>query len=168
MTDQMFGEFAKYQVLPPDASVMTRWVSARPSLTAGRKEFTYLMPVTRLPESVAPPTLDTSFTITADIDAPQGGGEGSIVAEGGLFGGYGLYLLKGKPVFTYNHLGLKRGGADVLSPGNHTIVYGFKYDGLGLSTLAFNNLSGIGRPATGTLMVDGKVVATQKDRLAGG
>ena len=45
MTDLMFGEFAKYQVLPIDASAIPRWVSARPSLTAGRKVFTYLKPV---------------------------------------------------------------------------------------------------------------------------
>ena len=164
-TDLMFGEFAKYQVLPIDASAMTRWVSQRPSATAGRNVFTYLMPMTGLPDSVAPHCLNTSFTITADIDVPQGGGEGSIVAEGGRFGGYGLYLLKGKPVFTYNHLDLKRDrweGPETLSPGTHTIVYDFKYDGLGVGTLAFNNLSGIGRPATGILSVDGKVVATQK------
>jgi arylsulfatase len=86
-TDLMFGEFAKYQVLPIDASAMTRWVSQRPSVTAGRNVFTYLMPVTGLPDSVAPNCLNTSFTITADIDVPQGGGEGSIVAEGGRFGG---------------------------------------------------------------------------------
>lgn len=76
-----------------------------------------------------------------------------------------MYLLKGKPVFTYNQLDLRRTrweGSDELSPGRHTIVFDFKYDGLGFATLALNNLSGIGRFATGTLTVDGKVVATQK------
>ena len=53
-------------------------------------------------------------------------------------------------------------GPEPLSPGKHTLVIDFKYDGLGIGTLAFNNLSRIGRPATGTLMVDGKIVATQK------
>ena len=52
--------------------------------------------------------LNTSYTITADIDVPQGGGDGVIVGEGGRFFGYALYLLKGKPVFTYNLLDLKR------------------------------------------------------------
>jgi len=124
MRDLMFGEFAKYQVLPLDASAIPRWVAERPSVTAGRKEFTYLMPVTGLPDSVAPQFLNTSFTITADIDVPQGGGEGSIVAEGGRFGGYGLHLLKGKPVFTYNQLGLnwvRWEAPQALSPGRHTI-----------------------------------------------
>jgi arylsulfatase len=165
MTDLMFGEFAKYQVLPLDASAATRLASARPSVTAGRKEFTYATPVTGLPDPVAPQLLNTSYTITADVDVPQGGGDGSIVAEGGRFGGYGMYLLKGKPVFTWNLLGLARvrwEGPQALSSGKHTIVFDFKYDGLGFATLAFNNMSGIGRGGTGTLTVDGKVVATQK------
>ena len=109
MTDLMFGEFAKYQVLPLDASVATRLVVPRPSLIAGRKVFAYSgEPVTGIPYSTAPNLLNTSYTITADIDVPQGGGEGVIVTQGGRFGGYGLYLMKGKPVFTWNLLDLKR------------------------------------------------------------
>ncbi len=150
MTDLMFGEFAKYQVLPLDASAATRLVVPRPSLIAGRNVFTYSgEPVTGIPPSTAPNLLNTSYTITADIEVPEGGGEGNIVSQGGRFGGYGLYLLKGKPVFTWDLLDLKRvkwGGPDVLAPGKHTLVYDFKYDGLGFATLAFNNISGIGRP----------------------
>ncbi|MGA2636735.1 sulfatase-like hydrolase/transferase [Methylocella sp.] len=165
MTDLMFGEFAKYQVLPLDASAATRLIVPRPSLIAGRKVFTYSgASVTGIPSSTAPNLLNTSYTITADIDAPQDGGDGNIVSQGGRFGGYGLYLMKGKPVFTWNLLDLKRvkwEGPDVLTPGKHTLVYDFKYDGLGFATIAFNNVSGIGRGGTGTLSVDGKVVATQ-------
>ena len=75
-----------------------------------------------------------------------------------------MYLLKGKPVFLWNLLDLKRvhwEGPEVLVPGRHKIVYDFKYDGLGFATLAFNNISGIGRPGTGTLTVDGKEVSTR-------
>ena len=165
MTDLMFGEFAKYQVLPLDASVATRLVVPRPSLVAGRKVFTYSgEPVAGIPDGTAPNVLNTSYTITADIDVPQGGAAGMIVTEGGRFGGYGMYLLKGKPVFLWNLLDLKRirwEGTETLAPGKHTIEYDFKYDGLGFATLAFNNLSGIGRPGAGTLKVDGKVVSTQ-------
>ncbi len=165
MTDLMFGEFAKYQVLPLDASVATRLVVPRPSLIAGRKVFTYSgEPITGIPYSTAPNLLNTSYTITAEIEAPHDSADGNIVSQGGRFGGYGLYLLKGKPVFTWNLLDLKRvkwEGPDPLSPGKHTLVYDFKYDGLGFATLAFNNLSGLGRPGTGSLSVDGKVVATQ-------
>jgi arylsulfatase A-like enzyme len=166
MKDLMFGEFAKYQVLPLDASVATRMVTPRPSLSAGRREFTFSGElVTGVPRGTGPDVLNTSYTITADIDVPQGGAEGVIVTRGGRFGGYGLYLLKGKPVFLWNLLDLKRvrwEGAEALKPGKHTLEYDFKYDGLGFATLAFNNISGLGRSGTGTFKVDGKVVSTQK------
>ena len=166
MRDLMFGEFAKYQVLPLDASAMTRAITPRPSLAAGRSVFTYSgATVTGIPGGGAPNLLNTSYTITADIDVPQGNADGVIVTDGGRFGGYGLYLLKGKPVFTYNFLGVRRArweGDQGLSPGKHTVAFDFKYDGLGAATLAYNSPSGIGRSGNGTLMVDGKAVSTQK------
>jgi arylsulfatase len=51
-------------------------------------------------------------------------------------------------------------GPEVLAPGRHTLEFDFKYDGLGIGTLAFNNMTGLGRPGTGTLKVDGKAVQT--------
>jgi hypothetical protein len=88
-----------------------------------------------------------------------------ILTSGGRFAGYGFYLLKGKPVFLWNLLDLNRikwEGPDALSPGKHTVEFDFKYDGSGVGTLAFNSFSGLAQPGTGTLKVDGKVVATQK------
>jgi arylsulfatase len=158
-------EAEKYQVLPLDASVATRLVMPRPNITAGRSEFVYTRPVTGIPQGDSPLLLNTSYTITAEIEVPKGGAEGMILTSGGRFGGYGFYLLKGKPVFLWNLVDLKRirwEGPEALAPGKHTLVFDFKYDGLGAGTLAFNNLSGIGRPGTGVLKVDGKEVATQK------
>jgi arylsulfatase len=88
-----------------------------------------------------------------------------LITQGGRFAGYGFYLLKGKPVFTWNLVDLERikwTGADVLSPGKQTLEFDFKYDGLGMATLAYGSPSGIGRGGTGVLTVDGKVVATQQ------
>ncbi len=168
MTDLMFAEFARYQVLPLDASVATRMVTPRPSVSGGRQLFTYSgEPITGIPRGTAPELLNTSYTITAEIDVPQGGAEGMIVTDGGRFGGYGLYLLKGRPVFLWNLLDLERmrwEGTEALAPGKHTLEFDFKYDGLGFATLAFNNMSGIGRPGTGTFKVDGKVVVTREMR----
>ncbi len=154
----------KYNVLPLDASVAARIVAPRPNITAGRDTFVYTMPMTGLPQGDSPVLLNTSYTVTAEIEVPQGGAEGMILTSGGRFGGYGFYLLKGKPVWTWNMLDLKRikwQGPDALTPGKHTLVFDFKYDGMGPGTLAFNNFDGVGRPGTGTLSVDGKVVATQ-------
>lgn len=157
-------EAKKYNVLPLDASVATRVVAPRPNITAGRTEFVYKHPMIGLPLGDAPNLLNTSYAITADIEVPEGGGEGMIVTCGGRFGGYGFYLLKGKPVFNWNLFGLKHvrwEAPEALTPGKHTVEFDFKYDGLGAATLAFNNMSGIGRGGSGTLKVDGKEVATQ-------
>lgn len=162
---QMFiSEAKKYQVFPMDASVAARIVAPRPNITAGRTEFVYTRPMVGLPQGDSPFLLDSSYTITADIEVSQDGAEGMILTSGGRFAGYGFYLLKGKPVFLWNLIDLKRikwEGPDALTPGKHTLEFDFKYDGLGLGTLAFNNMSGLGRPGTGTLKVDGKVVATE-------
>jgi arylsulfatase len=158
-------EAAKYQVLPLDASVATRVISPKPSLTAGRGVFTYSGEMTGTPNGDAPNLLDASYNFKAEVEIPQGGAEGMIVTQGGRFAGYGFYLLKGKPVFLWNLVDYKRirwEGPQALSPGKHTLEFDFKYDGLGIGTLAFNNMSGIGRGGTGVLKVDGQVVATQQ------
>jgi arylsulfatase A-like enzyme len=166
MQDQLWVELSKYQVLPLDSSVATRAVASRPNPTAGRTTFTYSgETVTGIPRAVAPNLLNTSYTLTAEVTIPQGGAEGMINTLGGRFGGYGFYLLKGKPVFVWNLLGLKRvrwEGPEALSPGKHTLEFDFKYEGLGFATLALNNISGIGHGGTGVLKVDSKVVASQK------
>ncbi len=158
-------EARKYQVLPLDASVASRIVAPRPNITAGRTEFVYTRPMTGLPQGDSPFLLNSSYTITADLSVPEGGAEGVILTSGGRFAGYGFYLLKGKPVFLWNLMDLQRvkwEGPEALAPGRHTVEFDFKYDGLGLGTLAFDNMSGLGRSGTGTLKVDGKEVAAQK------
>ena len=164
MRKQFLAEAKKYQVLPLDASVAARIVAPRPNITAGRTEFVYTRPMIGLPQGDSPFILNASYTITADIDVPQGGAEGMMLTSGGRFAGYGFYLLKGKPVFLWNLVDLERlkwEGPDALTPGRHTVEFDFKYDGLGAGTLAFNNFSGVGRPGIGTLKVDGKVVDTK-------
>jgi arylsulfatase len=158
-------EAAKYQVLPLDASVATRLVAPRPSVTAGRTEFSFPPAMTGISNGVAPSILNASYTFTAELTVPEGGGDGMIITQGGRFGGYGFYINKGIPTFDWNMVGLKQitwTAPEALSAGKHTLVFDFKYDGLGIGTLAFNNLSGIGQSGTGTLSVDGTVVATQK------
>ena len=154
-------EARKYQVFPLDASVAARIVAPRPNITAGRMEFVYTWPMIGLPQVDSPFLLNSSYTITADIDVPEGGAEGMILTSGGRFAAYGFYLLKGKLVFLWNLIDLKRvkwEGPDALAPGRHTLEFDFKYEGPGVGTLAFNDFSGVGRSGTGTLKVDGKEV----------
>ncbi len=147
-------EAAKNNVLPLDNSKIERMnVDNRPSLTRGRGLFTYYAGMTRIPEGSAPSILNKSFKIGAEVTIPAAGAEGVLATQGGRFNGWGFYLLAGKPVFHYNTVGVYRytvASPDQLSPGNHTILVDFKYDG------------GLGKGGTATLMVDGPQVAQGK------
>jgi arylsulfatase A-like enzyme len=159
------AEAHKYQVFPMDASVAARIIADRPNITAGRSEFVYKRRMTGLPQGDSPLLLNASYTITADIEVPEGGAEGMILTSGGRFAGYGFYLLKSKPVFLWNLIDLKRikwEGPEALAPGQHILEFDFKYDGLGVGTLVYNNMTGLGRGGTGTLKVDGKAVQSIK------
>jgi arylsulfatase len=157
MQDLFYAEAKKYDVLPLDNSTLARFLTPRPSATAGRTQFTYSGWLNGVPAAAAPSILTKSYTITAEVEIPEGGAEGMIVTQGGRFGGYGLFLSKGelgidrgRVVFLYNLLDLKRTVWDgpELEPGKHTIVFDFKVDGPGL-----------GKGGTGVLSVDGKEVA---------
>ena len=150
-------EAAKYNVLPLDNTSLSRWNSPKPSLTAGRTDFTYSGTLASVPGSTAPNILNKAYTITAEVTIPEGGAEGMIVTEGGRFGGYGLFLSKGvagirrgKVIFLYNLLDLKRTiwEGPELKPGKHTIAFDYKPDEPGL-----------GKGGTGVLTVDGKEAA---------
>ena len=104
MKDIFLTEAKKYQVLPFDALVASRLPAPRPNITAGRTEFVYTKPMIGLPQGDSPVLLNCSYTITADIEVPEGGAEGMLATSGGR----GFYLLKGKPVFLWNILDLER------------------------------------------------------------
>ena len=73
---------------------------------------------------------------------PADGGEGVLATQDRRFGEWGFHVLKGEPAFTWNLLDLKRDRwerPEPLVPGKHTLVFDFKYDGLGFSTLAFTS-----------------------------
>jgi len=153
LQELFWTEAAKYNVLPIDNSRVERFdVSLRPSLTRGREEFTYYPGLVRIPEGAAPDTKNKSYQIKAEVEIPKSGAEGMLLTHGGRFSGYGLYLLQGKPVFHYNLAGVARytiAGKDKLTPGKHTILFDFKYDG-----------PGIAKGGTGVLKVDGREVRT--------
>ena len=151
LQDLFWTEAEKYNVLPINNSRIDRFdVSNRPSLTTGRDEFTYFPGLVRIPEGAAPDLKNKSYQLKADVVIPQNGAEGMLLTHGGRFSGYGLYLLEGKPVFLYNLAGVARysvAGKEMLTPGAHTILFDFKYDG------------GLGKGGVGTIQVDGKTVA---------
>jgi arylsulfatase len=154
MQELFLVEAAKYNVFPLDNSILERIITPRPSAIAGRTLFTYPGYMPGVPYSDAPSILNKSYSITAKLEIPQGGAEGMLVTMGGRFGGYGLYVLKGKPVFTYNFVDLERfrwEGQQSLTPGKHVIVFDFKYEG-----------PGFGKGGSGVLLVDGRPVASRQ------
>jgi arylsulfatase len=147
-------EARKYQVLPLNNDTFARALAPRPSATAGKNVFTYTGVNPGIGSANAPNILARSYTMTAEVDIPQGGGDGMLATMGGRWGGWGFYMLKGKPVFHYNMLILAQyhwEGADVLAPGKHVIEFDYTYDG-----------PGIAKGGSGVLKVDGKTVATGK------
>ncbi|MFO0829077.1 MAG: arylsulfatase [Phycisphaerales bacterium] len=157
MKKLFYLEAAKYDVLPLDNTTLARWNAPKPSLTAGRTEFTYSGTLASVPGSTAPSILNKAFTITAEVTIPEGGAEGMIVTQGGRFGGYGLFLSKGilgvgrgHVVFLYNLLDLKRTvwEGPELGAGKHTIVFAYE-----------PAEPGLGKGGSGVLSVDGKEVA---------
>jgi arylsulfatase len=156
-----YGEARKYDVLPIDNTKVERMdVKQRPSLTEGRKTFTYYDGMIRIPEGTAPDFKNKSYTITADVEVDGSGSDGMLVTQGGRFGGWALYILDRRPVFTYNLANLEHYviQGDRLPDGAHTIRYEFEYDGG----------AGFGNGGTGRLFVDGAQVGEGRiDRTMG-
>jgi hypothetical protein len=105
----------------------------------------------RVPEGAAPDVKNKSFRVTAKVEVGKAPAEGVIVTQGGLFGGWALYLEKGRPVFFYNTANLYHStvaSPAALGPGTHTVTLDFRYDG-----------GGVGKGGHATLKVDGEKVA---------
>ncbi len=157
-------EAAKYQVLPIDDRFFERLNGAfvgRPDLMGDRKSITVAEGMSGMMESCFINVKNKSKTITAEIEVPEKGAHGIILAQAGRFGGWALYAKDSLPAYDYNFLGMKRttiAGTQPLKPGKHTVVFDFAYDG-----------GGPGKGGKGTLSVDGQKVAEGRiDQTQGG
>jgi hypothetical protein len=93
-----------------------------------------------------------SLSITADVEIPEGGANGVIIAQAGRFGGWSLYLKDGNPAYCYNFLGLQQfkvSAPEALTAGKATVRMNFDYDG-----------GGIGKGGTATILVNGQKTAS--------
>ncbi|REG92211.1 arylsulfatase [Flavobacterium aquicola] len=147
------AEAEKYHVLPIDDRLFERTDAksvGRPDLMGERTKVTYGEGMKGMGIDVFINTRNTSYTITSEVEVKENA-NGVIVCQGGKFGGFSFYLKDGRPVFTYNYLGLKSfnvSSSQALAPGKHTIVYDFKYDG-----------GGLGKGGAATITVDGNKTA---------
>ena len=147
-------EAEKYHVLPIDDRTVERVnaaIAGRPDLLGDRKSLTLYQGMNGMLENTFINVKNRSKTITAEVVIPEGGANGVILAQGGRFGGWSLYMKDGKPIYTYNFLGLERFtvASDTTIPaGATTIELDFVYDG-----------GGIGKGGMATLSVDGETAA---------
>ncbi len=147
-------EAEKYNVLPIDDRTIERMnpaIAGRPDLLGARTSLTLYDGMNGMLENTFMNVKNRSKTITAELVIPEGGANGVLLAQGGRFGGWCLYLKDGKPVYTYNYLGLERytvAAPDAVPAGKATVVLDFVYDG-----------GGIGKGGLATLSVNGQQVA---------
>ena len=100
----------KYNVLPLDDRRFERFnpdLAGRPQLVRGNSQLLFGA-MGRLSENSVVVNKNKSFSITAELEVPEGGAEGVIISQGGAFGGFSLYVKDGKPAYCYNLFGLQR------------------------------------------------------------
>jgi len=147
-------EAGKAGALPMDDRVFERLdpeAVGRPDLMGKRTSLSLADGMTGMLEGVFINVKNRSKTITAEVEVPATGGNGTILAQGGRFGGWSLYVRNGVPAYDYNFLGLQRttiAGRQRLPAGKATVVFQFAYDG-----------GGPGKGGMGTLLVNGQKVA---------
>ena len=110
-------EAVKYNVLPLDDRVLERFnpaLAGRPDLMGGRTSLTLYEGMIGLSENAFINMKNRSYTITAELEIPDGGAEGVILAHGGHTGGWSLYVKDGRPKFAYNWFG--RETYEVIAP----------------------------------------------------
>jgi arylsulfatase A-like enzyme len=130
-------EGAKYNVFPLDDRRFERFnaeAAGRPTLVQGNSQL-FFSGMGRLSENSVIVTKNKSLSLTASITVPEGGANGVLLAQGGAFGGFTLYLHEGRPAFCYNLFGLQQFkvyGDDAVPAGERQVRAEFTYDGGGL------------------------------------
>jgi hypothetical protein len=131
-------EATKYNVLPLDDRTAERFdpaMAGRPTLIHGDSQL-FFAGMGRLSENSVVSIKNKSFSVTADIEVPDAGADGVIIAQGGRFGGWAVYAKAGKLRFVYNVLGIQWftvEADDVIPTGSHQVRAEFAYDGGGLA-----------------------------------
>jgi len=145
-------EAEKYHVFPLDDRFLERIVPELSGRTLPPRTMTFHEGDRRLHEDLVPNVKNTSFVVTAQVVAPDDRSDGVLVAQGGQFGGWALFLQDGHPVYVHNYLGVERThvvSVHSVPEGEHTVEVRFNYDG-----------GGLGKGGTVTLLIDGTDVAT--------
>jgi len=148
-------EAARHNALPLDDRRAERFDpdrAGRPQLIKGNTQLLY-GGMGRLSESSVVNIKNKSHAVTSQVIVPEGGGVGTIIAQGGKFGGWTVYLTTdGRPAYCYNLFGLEKfkvHGAEAVEAGEHQIRVEFDYDG-----------GGVGKGGSVALYVDGEAAGS--------
>ena len=150
---KFLAEAKKYNVLPVDDRMFERMDAktvGRPDLMGGRTSLTLAEGMTGMMEAVFINVKNRSKVITAEVEVPADGGKGTVIAQGGRFGGWSLYVKDGVPAYDYNFLGMQSTSITAskkLAPGKAVLRFDFAYDG-----------GGPGKGGKGTLYVNDEKV----------
>ena len=132
-------EATKYNVLPLDDRRVERFnsdLAGRPTLVKGNTQILF-GGMGRLSENSVINIKNKSHAVTSEIDVAEGvTPNGVLVAQGGAFGGWAVYVTAGKPAYCYNLFGLQQFkvvGDAVIPAGQHQVRIEFAYDGGGLA-----------------------------------
>jgi len=131
-------EAVKYNVLPLDDRTSERFnsdLAGRPTLIHGNSQL-FFAGMGRLSENSVVSIKNKSWSVTAEIDVPDGGASGVVIAQGGRFGGWTVYFRDGRATFVYNVLGInsyRTVAETAMEPGTHQVRMEFAYDGGGLA-----------------------------------
>lgn len=143
-------EAAKYSVLPLDDRGFERFnaeIAGRPQLVQGSSQLLF-EGMTGLADNSILNLKSKSFAVTSELEIPDEGASGVVIAQGGSYAGWAIYLLDGVPHYCHNFVGLEQytvSGERPIPAGTHQLRLEFDYDG-----------GGIGKGGTATLFVDGE------------
>jgi arylsulfatase len=152
-----WAEAGKYKVLPLDGSVFQRLTAERPRLTAERSQYVFYPDLSVVPIGSTPAVFNRPHSITADVTIPEGGAEGVLLAQGGVAGGYVLYVKDGRLTYIHNYIGLNEYAVTSVSDvpaGRVTLRYEFEPTGKP------DFQAGKGAPGRGQLYIDGALVGS--------
>ncbi|MFD2203741.1 arylsulfatase [Shivajiella indica] len=154
LQDLFMKEAERNYALPIDDRTFERMIAAnvgRPDIIGDRKTLTLAEGMVGMSENVFINIKNRPITLTAEVEIHAGTtANGILIAQGGRFGGWALYVKDGIVAYDYNFLGIDRytvSAKTKLTPGKHTIVFDFAYDG-----------GGPGKGGMGTLSIDGTKV----------
>ncbi len=149
-------EAGKYKVLPIDGELNQRLAVERPQTSKPRTRFIYYPGGSVVPPGTAPPLNNRPHSIEADVEIPDGGAEGVLLAEGGSTGGYVFYVKDGSLRYAHNYVGhdiFEVVSKEKVKPGRHSLRFEFEPTG------PPDIREGKGSPGRAQLYIDGTLVA---------